>query len=49
LTTGAINLSLYTLYIPALPSFMILSLYITAVCSVAGLLYSRKVSTKFWA
>jgi hypothetical protein len=49
LSTGAINLSMYTLYASAPVAMLVLSLYVTAVCAAAALLCAYRINTKFWA
>ena len=48
LSTGAINLSMHTLYADAATAMLVLCAYLGAVCTVAGVFKAYRVSTVFW-
>jgi phosphatidylinositol glycan class W len=48
LSTGAINLSMYTLYASLPVAMLVLSTYLTGVCTVASVLNAFKINTVFW-
>ena len=46
--TGAINLSMYTLYIEITSSMIILISYLALVCTFVCVLFAQKIAIKFW-
>jgi hypothetical protein len=46
--TGAVNLSMETLYVDDARAILILAAYLTTVCGVAILLHARGLTLKAW-